>query len=101
MDTVIAPNVQHVTGAAIITVLHKTDSRDRCQATPSSDDENVQKVRKTPARAAVKSNYLHREAPAANKPPEKSAQILMPMATKEGFRTLFATMNEQNTKTTL
>jgi hypothetical protein len=32
---------------------------------------------------------------------EKSAQILMPMATKEGFKTLFAAMNEQNTKTTL
>ncbi|KAK2397527.1 hypothetical protein QL285_059094 [Trifolium repens] len=54
MDTVIAPNVQHVTGAAIITVVHKTDSRDKRQATPSSDDENVQEVHKTPARAAGK-----------------------------------------------
>ncbi|KAK2393897.1 hypothetical protein QL285_055795 [Trifolium repens] len=54
MDTIIAPNVHHVTGAAIITFVHKTDSRDRRQATPSSDDENVQEVRKTPAIAAGK-----------------------------------------------
>ncbi|KAK2354015.1 hypothetical protein QL285_091583 [Trifolium repens] len=94
MDTVIAPNVQHVTGAAIITVVHKTDPRDRRQATPSSDDESVENVHRTPARAAEKATASGEKAPATNKLPKRPPQILMPMTTEEGFRTLIAAMNE-------
>ncbi|KAK2457282.1 hypothetical protein QL285_004572 [Trifolium repens] len=85
MDTVIAPaneiaqNSQHMTRATVNTAVHDTDPRDGCQATPSSDDESVQEIRTTPARAAGKATASAEKAPAANKLPEKPSQILMPM----------------------
>jgi hypothetical protein len=101
MNTIIAPTNEVVpqdqqgTGATAVDAARETDLRDVRTTTPSSDNESIEIVCQTPASAAGKATASGEKATAANKLPERPRQILMPMTTEEGFRTLIAAMNEQ------
>ncbi|KAK2405915.1 hypothetical protein QL285_041710 [Trifolium repens] len=84
----IVPQDQQGTGATVTVTAGETDLRDGRPASPSSGDDSIEIVRPTPASAAGKATASGEKAPAANKPPKRQRQILMPMATEEGFRTL-------------
>jgi metal-dependent HD superfamily phosphatase/phosphodiesterase len=101
MSTIMAPTTEIVpqeqlgTEAVVTDVAQETDLRDGRTTTPSSDNESIEIVRQTHASAARKATASGEKASAANKPPERPRQILMPMTTEEGFRTLITAMNEQ------
>jgi hypothetical protein len=92
----IVPQDQQGTGAIVTDAARETDLREGQPSTPSTDDDTIEIVRPTSASAAGKATASGEKAPAANKPPERTRQILMPMTTEEeGFRNLIAAMNEQ------
>jgi hypothetical protein len=101
MNTIIAPTNEVVpqdqqgTGATVTDAARDTDLRDGRPSTPSSDNESIEIVRQTPATTAGKATASGEKASAANKHPKRPRQILMPMTTEEGFRTLITAMNEQ------
>jgi hypothetical protein len=73
MSTIIAPaneivpQDQQGTGAAAVDATRETDLRDRRTITPSSDNESVEIVHRTSARATGKATASGEKASAANR----------------------------------